>query len=81
MQAKWKTCQHNWISVPHHSVYGVVHQDECSECGCIGVISNQPDESGFYQIVAQPMADVIDLNEFRKRKEVKDGEQKVNSSN
>jgi hypothetical protein len=68
---KWKTCNHNWKAVAVYSVYGTVYQDECTECGCIGVLAEEPDEHGFYKIVAQPMADVIDLNEYRKRKEQK----------
>ena len=65
----WKTCQHNWVSVPVVSMYGTVHQDECTECGCLGVLADKPDENGFYQIVAQPMAEVIDFMAYKKRKE------------
>ena len=65
----WKTCQHNWVAVPKYSEFGLVHQDECTECGCIGVLADKPDEHGMYQIVAQPMAEVISLCEYRKRRQ------------
>jgi hypothetical protein len=69
-----KNCKHKWIQVPKHSMYGVVHQDECEHCGSIGVLSEKPDENGFYQIIPQPFAEVIDLNEYReKRKAVANG--------
>ena len=66
---KWKTCPHNFQPVAKFSEFGLVHQDECTECGCIGVLADKPDENGFYQIVAQPMAEVIDFMEFKRRKE------------
>jgi hypothetical protein len=78
MEAKWRTCSHKWVAVPYTSSYGTVHQDECAECGCIGVLATNPDEEGFYKIVAQPIADVIDLNEFRKRKELANDAEKSN---
>lgn len=66
---RWKTCNHKWEAVPKYSEFGLVHQDECTECGCIGVLADKPDDSGLYQIVAQPMAEVIDFMEYKRRKE------------
>lgn len=66
-------CSHDWKAISKHSEFGTVYQDECCNCGCIGVLANEPDANGFYAIVAQPMAQVIDLNEFRKRKELESG--------
>ena len=66
-------CKHEWESVKKVSNYGTVHQDECVNCGCIGVLSNEPNEAGYFEIVALPMAKVIDLNEFRKRKGLENG--------
>lgn len=68
----WRTCEHKWESVAKYSEFGTVFQDECAHCGCIGVLADKPDENGFIQIVAQPMADVIDFMEFKRRKEQKD---------
>lgn len=65
----WKTCSHKWTPVEKLSEFGIVYQDECEHCGCIGVLAEKPDEKGVYQIVAQPMADVISLCEYRKRRE------------
>lgn len=65
----WKTCQHNWVAVSKYSMFGLVHQDECTECGCIGVLADKPDENGLYQIIAQPMAEVISLCDYRRRRE------------
>ena len=66
---KWKTCNHIFAPVEKISDFGVVYQDECTECGCIGVLADKPNEQGLYQIVAQPMAEVIDFMEFKRRKE------------
>lgn len=66
---KWKTCNHQFVPVEVNSMFGTVFQDECTECGCIGVLADKPNEEGFYPIVAQPMAEVIDLMEYKRRKE------------
>ncbi len=66
---KWKTCNHTFAPVEKVSGFGTVFQDECTECGCIGVLADKPDEQGLYRIVAQPMAEVIDFMEFKRRKE------------
>lgn len=75
----WKNCDHKWDSVPKHSAFGLVHQDECTKCGSIGVLSKVPNEQGFFQIVAQPWATIISLDEYRKRK-VKQDEQETSKS-
>lgn len=72
---KWKTCKHKWHPNPKISEYGTVYQDECSECGAIGVMADKPDANGFWPIVAQPMADVVDFLAYKRRKEEKANEQ------
>lgn len=67
---KKETCKHKWTQVFKHSRYGVVYQDVCGICGCIGVISNVPDEHGVYQIVPKNLAEVIDLNQYRQKRKV-----------
>jgi hypothetical protein len=66
-----KNCKHKWIQVAKHSMYGVLYQDECEHCGAIGVLSREPDEKGFYQILPKPVSEVIYLNQpAKKRKAV-----------
>ena len=77
---RWKTCSHKWESLPKYSEFGTVYQDECSLCGCIGILASEPNEAGFYGIVALPMAGVIDLNEFRKRREKSDEQSSVTTN-
>lgn len=74
---KWKTCNHQWQPIAKISEYGTVFQDECSECGCIGVLADKPDENGIWHIVAQPMAEVIDFMAYKRRKEEEANEQAV----
>jgi hypothetical protein len=68
---KEENCNHEWVSILSFSAYGKVYRSECVKCGCVGELSSKPDEKGLYQIVARPLANVVDLNEFRKRKEIK----------
>lgn len=65
----WKTCTHRWKPKAKVSGFGVVFQDECTKCGSIGVMADKPDDHGYYAIVPQPWATIIDFNEFKKRKE------------
>lgn len=69
-----KNCKHKWIQVPKHSSFGVVFQDECAHCGSIGVLADEPDEYGFYPIVALPFAEVVDLNKFRQTRKAASNE-------
>lgn len=46
---KWKTCNHIFATVAKVSDFGVIYQDECTECGCIGVLADKPNEQGLYQ--------------------------------
>lgn len=41
---KWKTCNHIFAPVEKLSDFGIVYQDECTECGCIGVLADKPNE-------------------------------------
>lgn len=69
----WKTCKHNWQAVAKHSEFGTVFQDECTNCGCVGILADKPNEQGIWEIVAQPMAEVIDFQAFKQRKGVSNG--------
>jgi len=70
----WKTCEHKFVAVKQeHFDDCFAWRDECTKCGCIGTLATKPNANGFYEIVAQPMATVLDFNEFKKRKEQQDG--------
>lgn len=67
-----KDCKHEWQAQKVENHWGWVMEDVCAHCGSIGVLSEKPDENGFYQIVAKPWAKIFDLNAYRKRKEQAD---------
>ena len=74
MSDNWKTCKHEFEPVPRHSEFGVVYEDECIHCGSIGVLSDVPDENGMFYLVAQPQAEIFDLDAYRARKASSNGE-------
>lgn len=74
----WRTCNHKWKDVVDSNEFFV--RDECEHCGSIGQITNEPDGEGYYKIVAKPWADVIDINEYRKRKEANEPKEALSKS-
>lgn len=69
MSELWNECKHEWEAQRVENNFGWVTEDVCIHCGSIGIVSEKPDESGFYQIVAKPWAKIYNLDEYRKRKE------------
>lgn len=62
-----KDCTHSKIKMV--SVGNGMCQDECESCGCLMVPDWNATKNGITPFKAKPMAKVISLADFRKRKE------------